>query len=281
MKKIDMYFIDAFTSNLFSGNPAAVCPLDEWLDDETVQAIAIRNGLPETAFFVRTQDGFLLRWFTPDAEIDLCGHATLATAFVLYEHLNYAKPVISFSTRFVGDLSVVKSGDWLTLNFPSWPAAAVQPPQERIDGIGLGAPRECFAKRDLMFVYDHEEAIRDAKPDFVSLRKLGRRNICITAPGKECDFVSRFFSPADTLEEDPVTGSAHSMLIPYWAKRLGKNKMLARQLSERGGELLCEFQGERVLISGHARTSKQEKIIVPVRKACEKDGLLGAMRRSP
>jgi PhzF family phenazine biosynthesis protein len=263
MKKIDMYQVDAFTSRLFGGNPAAVCPLETWLPDEVMQSIAIENCLSETAFFVPLNDGFELRWFTPEAEIDLCGHATLATAYVLFEHLGYTKPVIRFATRFVGDISVTKNGDWLTLDFPAWDAPVVEAPKERVDGIGLGAPMACFAKRDYMFVYADEEAVRNVAPDFGALRKLGRRNICITAPGKDCDFVSRFFSPGDTPEEDPVTGSAHSMLIPYWAKRLGKNKMLARQVSQRGGELRCEFLGERVLISGQGRTYMVGQIFLP------------------
>jgi len=263
MKTIDHYQVDAFTDQLFAGNPAAICPLKEWLPDALMQSIAAENNLSETAFFVPQGDGFELRWFTPGREIDLCGHATLASAHVIFEYLNYGKPIINFTTRFVGPLAVVRDQQWLTLDFPAWPAPAVEAPRVRIEGLGGPWPQECFLKRDYMFVYGKEEDVRNAKPDFGSLRKLERRNICITAPGIDCDFVSRFFSPGDIPEEDPVTGSAHSMLIPYWAKRLGKTKLLARQLSPRGGELRCELQGERVLIAGKARTYSQGKIFLP------------------
>ncbi len=202
-----------------------------------------------------------MRWFTPKVEIDLCGHATLASAQVIFQHLGYSKDEIHFNTRFVGPLSVRREGDWLTLDFPSWLAAVADIPEAGAAGIGL-RPQECYVKRDYMFVYDREEDVRNAKPNFHLLSKLGRY-LCITAPGNDCDFVSRFFCAGDGVDEDPVTGSAHSMLIPYWAKRLGKNKMLARQLSERGGELRCEYMGERVLISGQAKTYMQGKIFLP------------------
>lgn len=263
MKEIDIYQVDAFTSRLFGGNPAAVCPLEAWLPDGTLQAIADENNLSETAFFIPQGDGFELRWFTPRVEIDLCGHATLATAHVIFNHLPYPKDEIRFSTRFAGPLSVTRQNDWLTLDFPSWIATPVSPvPADGIAGLGGKSPSECYVKRDYMFVYEDEGDIRNAKPDFSLLGRL-KRYLCITAPGKDCDFVSRFFCVGDGVEEDPVTGSAHSMLIPYWTKRLGKTRMLARQLSGRGGELRCEFLGERVHIAGQTQTYMQGKVFLP------------------
>jgi predicted PhzF superfamily epimerase YddE/YHI9 len=250
MKQIELYQVDAFTNLIFGGNPAAVCPLETWLPDRVLQSIANENNLSETAFFISKGNDYELRWFTPKVEIDLCGHATLAAAHVL------------FDTRFVGPLYVQRKDGWLTLNFPSRSASIVDLPEDAIEGFGGIRPQECYQKRDYMFVYASEEDIRNAKPNFHLLAKLGRYS-CITAPGKECDFVSRFFCPGDGVDEDPVTGSAHSMLIPYWAKRLGKNKMVARQLSERGGELRCEDMGERVLISGQAQTYMQGKLFLP------------------
>ncbi len=262
MKEIEIYQVDAFTSRLFGGNPAAVCPLKEWLPDDMMQTIAAENNLSETAFFVPQGDGFALRWFTPGTEIDLCGHATLASAHVLFRHLNYPKKEIRFSTNVSGPLAVRNTGDALTLDFPVWNATPTYVPEAGVAGLGGMRPKECYVKRDYMFVYEKEEDVRDAKPDFGLLKKLDRY-LCITAPGKDCDFVSRFFCAGDGIEEDPVTGSAHSMLIPYWAKKLGKTKMLARQLSQRGGELQCEFLGERVLIGGQAQTYMQGKIFLP------------------
>jgi predicted PhzF superfamily epimerase YddE/YHI9 len=262
MQEIDLYQVDAFTNHLFGGNPAAVCPLNEWLPDHILQSIAAENNLPETAFFITKDDGFELRWFTPNFEIDLAGHPTLATAHVIFCHLKYPKNEIHFDTRLAGQVSVLRQGDWLTLNFPSWLSTAQDIPEHGVSGLGGLRPNECYAKRDYMFVYLREEDVRNAKPDFSILSKLDKF-VCITAPGNECDFVSRFFCPGDGMSEDPVTGSAHSMLIPYWAKRLGKTKMLARQISERGGELKCEYLGERVFISGQAKTYMQGKIFLP------------------
>lgn len=259
-KQVSFYLVDAFTDRAFGGNPAAVCPLDAWLPDDLLQKMAIEHNQSETAFFVPTEKGFELRWFTVLGEINLCGHATLASAHVIFNHLDYPRSEIHFSTRFVGDLSVKKDGDLLTLNFPSWPP-------EKLDEIsplalqGLGIqPEAAYMKRDYLFVFAREADIRNIKPDFNVLAQLGRAQgqegpaVCVTAPGDDCDFVSRFFCPGDALPEDPVTGSAHSMLVPYWARRLAKNKFFARQLSARGGELHCELQDERVLISGKART---------------------------
>lgn len=262
MKQIDLYQVDAFSNKLFGGNPAAICPLSFWLEDPVMQSIAAENNLAETAFFVPQGDDYELRWFTPKSEINLCGHATLATAHVIFNHLDYPKDEICFQTRFVGPLSVRRKEDWLTLNFPAWSPEIAIAPESAILAFGGIIPQECYLKRDYMFVYASEEAVSKAKVNFALLEKLGK-DVCITAPGDQCDFVSRFFCAEEGAGEDPVTGSAHSMLIPYWSKRLGKGKMLARQLSERSGELRCESIGDRVLISGQAQTYMQGKIFLP------------------
>jgi PhzF family phenazine biosynthesis protein len=263
MEEIDIYWVDAFTNHIFGGNPAPVCVLKKWLPDEVLQAIALEHNQSETAFFVPAGDGFELRWFTPRVEINLCGHATVAASHVIFNHLGYAKDEIHFATRFVGPVSVKKQDGWLVLDFPSWPSKPVPVPAEGIAGLSGMTPKESLlGERDYMFVYESEDDIRKIKPAFTTLGKLDRY-VCITAPGKDCDFVSRFFCAGDGVDEDPVTGSAHSMLIPYWAKRLGKTKMLARQLSERGGELRCEYLGERVLIGGQAKTYMQGRVFLP------------------
>jgi predicted PhzF superfamily epimerase YddE/YHI9 len=261
MQSIDLYLVDAFTNKVFGGNVAAVCPLDKWLPDSVLQSITDEHNQSETAFFVPQIDGFELRWFTTSqGEINLCGHATLASAHVIFHHLKYPKDKINFNTRFVGPLSVSCNGDWMTLDFPSWmPEAVKSVPEPALKGLGGASIKEVWLKRDYLFLLDNEDAVRNVNPNYSLLAQLGHRT-CITAPGNDCDFVSRFFCPGDALQEDPVTGSAHSMLIPFWAQRLNKTKMLARQLSKRGGELKCEFLGERVLMSGQAQTYMQGKI---------------------
>ena len=254
MSKIKLYQVDAFTDRLFRGNPAAVCPLRRWPSKKLLQDIAIENNLAETAFFVRKNRGYELRWFTPEAEVDLCGHATLASAHVIFRHLGYPEAEIRFETRFVGELRVRRHGEWLTLDLPSWPPQRLAkiPPQAAA-GLRGARPREAHRRRDLLLVYERESQVRALRPDFAKLRDL-RRWICVTAPGSGCDFVSRFFCPEGAVPEDPVTGSAHCMLTPYWAERLGKTRLSARQLSPRGGELRCELRGDRVWISGRATT---------------------------
>ncbi len=264
MKTIQIYQADAFTDQLFGGNPAAVCPLTEWLPDEIMQQIALENNLAETAFFVPDGDGFMLRWFTPELEIDLCGHATLASAHILYTELGFEGASISFKTKVAGTLVVSKTDDLYTLDFPSRPLQPCEVPDILLEALGGNASPSIIQKsRDYFVVYESEADIVNLKPDFALLGKIDVIGIIVTAPGEEVDFVSRFFAPSCSVPEDPVTGSAHCTLIPYWAKRLDKNSMRAYQLSARKGEIWCENKGERVLISGKAITYLCGEIVVP------------------
>ncbi|HVF47768.1 MAG TPA: PhzF family phenazine biosynthesis protein [Pyrinomonadaceae bacterium] len=260
--KLDIYQVDAFSSKPFAGNPAAVVPLDAWLPAETMLAIAAENNLAETAFFVQSPDGFDLKWFTPAVEIDLCGHATLASAFVLYELLGYSEPALKFRTRS-GDLSVTPEGGRYVLNFPSRPAVKTDAPAGLIEAIGV-APAEISKARDYLLVYESEADIRAIKPDLFALSNVDAHAVIVTAQGETADFVSRFFAPSVGVPEDPVTGSAHCTLIPYWAERLGKNELFARQVSARGGELYCELAGDRVKIGGEAALYMKGEIYVGV-----------------
>ncbi|MBC8479623.1 MAG: PhzF family phenazine biosynthesis protein [FCB group bacterium] len=250
--KIPFYQIDAFTSSVFGGNPAAVCPLDDWIPDDLMQKIAMENNLSETAFFVRKDDHFHIRWFSPTIEVNLCGHATLATAFVLFNHLNYDSDVIHFHSAG-GSLKVHQEGTRLILDFPSTPAKKIETSMRLVHGLGE-KPEAVFKSRDILAVFDKEVDIHDIHPNFSYLKELDCLGIIATAPGDEVDFVSRFFAPAAGVDEDPVTGSAHTTLIPYWSERLNKNQLLARQISQRGGELFCELRGDRVFIGGNAVT---------------------------
>jgi predicted PhzF superfamily epimerase YddE/YHI9 len=248
--KLDIYQVDAFTSKPFGGNPAAVVPLESWLPDETMQAIALENNLSETAFFVRGLDGYDIRWFTPTFEIDLCGHATLGSAHVLFNELGVKEDVLRFHSKS-GLLTVAREGDRLVLDFPSRPAAAADAPDGLFAAIGR-EPKEVLRLRDYILVYETEDEIRNMSPDFSALAKIHTHAVIVTAPGSDSDFVSRFFAPEVGINEDPVTGSSHCNLIPYWAERLGKTEMFARQLSSRGGEIYCELAGDRVKIGGNA-----------------------------
>ena len=247
-----IYQVDAFTDHIFGGNPAAVCPLDSWIPDEKMQLIAMENNLSETAFFVQEAETFHIRWFTPEIEIDLCGHATLASAHVIFNHLDYPRDKIHFQYGG-GKLSVVKLENRLSMDFPSVPSQEIDIPEILVQGLGI-APRACYKARDLMAVFESEEDIASLKPDFNALAKLDALGIIATAPGENVDFVSRFFAPGAGVIEDPVTGSAHCMLIPYWANRLSKAKLDAVQLSNRVGKLSCEHKGDRVAIAGKAVT---------------------------
>ena len=249
--EIPLYQIDAFASELFTGNPAAVCPLDEWLADELMQSIAAENNLSETAFFVPENDGsYRIRWFTPVSEVDLCGHATLASAHVLFTILNYPSDQVQFHSRS-GILSVTRKEEWLTLDFPAQPPVVCEVPRA-IERAFAAAPIECLQSEDLMVVFEHESAVASARPDFGQLMKIDARGIIITAPSQQWDFVARFFAPRYGIPEDPVTGSAYTQLIPYWAHRMGKLRLRAKQISARGGELNCELARDRVFISGKA-----------------------------
>ncbi len=248
--KIPIYQVDAFTGTLFSGNPAAVCPLGEWLDDGTLQAIAAENNLSETAFFVGDKGRYELRWFTPTTEVDLCGHATLAAAFVIFNHVEHSLPVVEFNTRS-GPLKVERDGAMLSMDFPARPGTAHTAPEDLVNGLGA-PPNEVFLARDYMAVYRAEETIKTLKPNMECLLRLDALGVIATAPGKNADFVSRFFAPRAGVPEDPVTGSAHCTLVPYWSKRLNKRKLYAQQLSARVGELYCEDLGDRVKIAGNA-----------------------------
>ena len=251
---IPIYQADAFTDKLFGGNPAAICPLKEWLPDATMQKIALENNLAETAFFVKNEKGYLLRWFTPELEIDLCGHATLASAHILFTQLGYDQDTIYFDTVKAGTLVVKRDGDKYAMDFPSRPPFAADKPEGLIEALGGKKPKEILRSRDYFLVYDTEEDILDIKPDHFALAKIDSLGIIVTAPGKDVDFVSRFFAPAAGVPEDPVTGSAHCNLIPYWAGKLGKNTLHAWQVSARKGELWCELKGDRVVMAGKAVT---------------------------
>lgn len=258
--KLDMFQVDAFSSRPFAGNPAAVVPLTDWLPTETMLAIAAENNLAETAFFVANGDQFDLKWFTPEVEMDLCGHATLASAFVLWDQLAFNGPQIEFNTRS-GRLTVEKRGDRLVLDFPSRPASECEVPAGFAAALG-GEPEMILKSRDYLAMFPNEKDVRSLRPDFRAIKDLGVHAVIVTAPGETCDFVSRFFAPGVGVDEDPVTGSAHCTLIPYWAERLGKNELFARQVSRRGGELYCELVGDRVKIGGQASLFMKGEIYV-------------------
>jgi PhzF family phenazine biosynthesis protein len=250
--KIPLYQVDAFTRKVFGGNPAAVCILESTLNDETLQYIAAENNLSETAFLVeKTRGQYELRWFTPTMEVDLCGHATLASAFVLFSFIDSSLSSIDFKTAS-GILTVAKSGDLLSMDFPARKPVPAESPEYLSEALGI-EPGEVLKSRDLLAVYKDESMIKDMNPDFGLLKQIHDAfAVIITAPGKNSDFVSRFFAPKAGIPEDPVTGSAHCTLIPYWSERLKKQKLHAFQVSKRGGELFCEDLGERVRIAGHS-----------------------------
>ncbi|MCJ7593986.1 MAG: PhzF family phenazine biosynthesis protein [Desulfobacterales bacterium] len=248
--KIPIYQVDAFTGRLFSGNPAAVCPLEGWLEDALMQAIAQENNLSETAFFVPAGDGCHIRWFTPVAEVDLCGHATLASAFVFFQYIAPARDRVSFNSKS-GELIVSKEAGLLSMDFPSHPPQPCEAPADLQEALGTNMSEVLYCE-DYFVVLSKEEEVRDLDPDMAGLRRLDLRGVIVTAKGNEVDFVSRFFAPKYGIDEDPVTGSAHCALTPYWSKRLGKKNLHAHQISRRGGELFCTNRGDRVSIAGSA-----------------------------
>ena len=247
--KIPIYQIDAFTLGPFSGNPAAVCPLDTWLDDATMQSIAAENNLAETAFIVSIEEGYDLRWFTPTVEVDLCGHATLAAGYVVLNHLQPDLGSVSFET-ISGELTVTRDGERLSMDFPARAPTKVAVSEALSDALGK-APSEVHLSRDILAVYDNEATVRNLSPDQAKLLALEEGfGVIVTAKGDSVDFVSRFFGPKAGVAEDAVTGSAHCTLVPYWALRLGWSDLVAHQVSARGGELHCELRGDRVIMSG-------------------------------
>ncbi|MGB7769596.1 MAG: PhzF family phenazine biosynthesis protein [Verrucomicrobiia bacterium] len=250
MKNIPFFHLDAFADETFRGNPAAVCLLDVWQTDATLQAIAAENNLPETAFLVPRGNEYDLRWFSPKVEVDLCGHATLAAAAVLFTERNVMGDMVRFHSRS-GPLQVSRAGEVFTLDFPARPPETCEPPEALLRGLGC-RPSCVFKSRDYLAVFATEAEVRSLAPDFAVLKTLDCLGIIATAPGHGADFVSRFFAPAAGIDEDPVTGSAHCTLIPYWSQRLGKTTLFARQVSQRGGELFCKLAGERVHIGGKA-----------------------------
>jgi PhzF family phenazine biosynthesis protein len=259
---IPYYEVLAFTDHLFAGNPAGVCILtSRWLPDALMQSIAAENNLPETAFIIDRGDFFDVRWMSPTIEIDLCGHATLASAHVLFNHLSRKGDAIKFQYRS-GELRVDRKDERLVLDFPSQPGSNCDPPKKLAEAL-RAKPREILKGRDYFAVFEREEDIAAIQPDFEMLKELDTQGVVATAPGTDCDFVSRYFAPAAGIPEDPVTGSTHCTLIPYWSKRLGKRGLFARQISKRGGELFCEDRGDRVGIGGNALTYVEGKIDVP------------------
>ena len=254
--RIPLYQIDAFADRPFTGNPAAVCPLNAWLPDDVMQAIAAENNLSETAFFVPEGEFYRLRWFTPSTEVDLCGNATLASGYVVFRWLRPERTSITFETEVAGPLTVARDGDLLALDFPSRPPEPCAMSEPLVAALGQ-RPTALLAARDYFAIYESADDIAALAPDFAALAALDRFAVIVTAPGPAAegggvDFVSRFFAPARGVDEDPVTGSSHCTLIPYWATRLGKTRLNARQLSPRGGALSCTIDGDRVTIAGRA-----------------------------
>ena len=245
---LKIYQIDAFTNQAFKGNPAAVVPLEKWLPEKTMQQIAAENNLAETAFFFFLDNKYHIRWFTPTVEIELCGHATLASAFVIYNYLNYDKDEIHF-TCMVGDLFVSRNEDWITLNFPAIETAPAKVPDVLSQAIGRHPIAFYDSKSKYVALLEDEDSVQNCQPDFTLINQL-QKSLIVTAKGNEVDFVSRFFAPQLGVNEDPVTGSAHSVLIPFWAKKLNKTALTAIQLSQRTGFLNCKHLGERVEMSG-------------------------------
>ncbi len=258
-RKIKLYQIDAFGDQIFSGNPAAVCPLDSWLPEETMQKIAEENNLSETAFLVREHEGFRIRWFTPLVEVALCGHATLAAAYVLFHITGEAAGSVTFSSQS-GPLTVAQQNDYITLDFPADPPQVAEPPDQLTTALGVEGQQWLKGETDYLVILTDQEQVAQVRPDFSLLKKVDARGVIVTAPGKEVDFVSRFFAPACGVDEDPVTGSAHCTLTPYWSGRLGKQELEARQISTRGGSIRCQLLGDRVILSGQCSIYLQGEI---------------------
>lgn len=264
MASLTLFQIDAFTSQAFKGNPAAVCPLESWLDDDTLQAIAQENNLSETAFFVPEEDAFRIRWFTPSHEVQLCGHATLASAFVILTELDTNRSSVRFDSAS-GPLWIRRDGDRLTMDFPTWRLKPCAPPDTLIEGLGR-TPVEVYtveSEDNFFAVFNSESEVVGLNVDFALLAQLHPAGVAVTAPGETADCVSRYFAPSYGIPEDPVTGSIHCGLVPLWASRLNKSQILAHQVSQRGGELFCEDNGDRVLIGGEAVKYLEGTVYLP------------------
>lgn len=268
--RLKLFQVDAFAEKVFEGNPAAVCPLEAWLPDALMQSIAAENNLAETAFFVKEAQGYRIRWFTPTTEVDLCGHATLGSAFVLWDRLGHIGETVAFASRS-GPLSVSRRGEFLELDFPNQAPVPCEAPAALLEAFDLpkGAPAVCLKHADYILVAGSEAEVRAARPRLDALRRLDLRGVALTAPGEDAplgaahDFVSRFFAPRYGIDEDPATGSSFTQLAPYWAARLGKPVLRARQVSARGAEVSCRVAGDRVFISGKARLYLEGEITVP------------------
>ena len=259
-KKIKLFQIDAFTDKVFHGNPAAVCVLDEWIEAEKMQKIGAENNLAETAFVVKKDNDFEIRWFTPTVEVDLCGHTTLAAAYVLYKYYNYQSKKINFHSLKSGLLSVEKDKEYFTLDFPTDNYKKVNTPQVLIDAFGITPAETYRGKTDYLLLFSTQDEIERIEPDLNLIATVDARGVIVSAPGHEKDFVSRFFGPQSGINEDPVTGSAHTTLTPVWSEKLGKTNLTAKQLSKRQGDLICELQGSRVRITGKAVTYMKGEI---------------------
>ena len=248
--KYTIYQVDAFAEKVFQGNPAAVVPLEDWLEDKLMQEIAMENNLSETAFFVKTDAGYHIRWFTPEFEIDLCGHATLASAYIIKNFVEPHLAEINFTTQKAGALRAMAKDGIYTLDFPSRMPQPCQTPRQLLKSLGITTAVEVLKSRDYFVVLPNEDAVKNADPDFTLIKELDSVGVIVTAKGQSADVVSRCFYPGAGIPEDPVTGSAHCNIIPYWSEKLGKSKLFCKQLSQRGGDLHCELQGDRVLMSG-------------------------------
>lgn len=258
--EINIYQIDAFADEVFKGNPAAVCPLERWIDESVMQKIAVENNLSETAFFVKKENSYEIRWFTPEYEIDLCGHATIASAYVIFNFLEEGKKEIEFGSKS-GTLKVKNENGKLWLDFPARAPEISEIDENLINGVGKISTK-ILKSRDYFMVYENEDDIRSITPDFATLAKVNAVGVIVTAKSEKYDFVCRYFAPGAGVPEDPVTGSAYCTLIPYWSSVLGKEKLKAYQLSARGGEVMCENRGERVLIGGSAKLYMIGKIFI-------------------
>ena len=258
---MNIYQVDAFTNAIFKGNPAAVCPLENWISDNLMQNIALENNLSETVFFVKKESQFEIKWFTPTCEVDLCGHATLAAAHIIFSELNYLNEIIEFSSKS-GILTVQKNKDWYTLNFPSEEIKEIETPLVLKEALNVPILKTYLGKWKLLVVLENEEVIQQLTPNFSKLATLDSSGIIVTAKGNSVDFVSRFFAPKIGINEDPVTGSAHTLLIPYWSKKLSKTNLEAVQLSKRTGYLKCKYLGKRIEMSGNAITFLKGKLTI-------------------